>query len=76
VLSWFVINNIHDIVMKICTDEVHRDFEDENLDEAYVGIVDDEVGPSRSKIPKTKLTLFEAQNDCNSEELIISKRIY
>lgn len=51
VLNWFKIENIRDIVMKICTVEVLRYFENDTIDQVNIDIVEDEVGPFHSKIP-------------------------
>ncbi|XP_043591715.1 jerky protein homolog-like [Bombus pyrosoma] len=45
VLNWFNVEDVRDIVMKICTDEVLQSF-------GNTDIVNDEAGPSHSKIPK------------------------
>lgn len=68
VFVWFKVENVHDIAMKVCTDEVLRSF-------GNIDIVNDEARPSYSKIP-TELTLSEAQNEYNSEEFLVLRRVY
>ena len=50
VLNWFNIDNGYDIVKKICTDEVLREFENNTLGRENINICRDEVGPSQAKI--------------------------
>ncbi|XP_060819670.1 jerky protein homolog-like [Bombus pascuorum] len=45
VSNWFEIDNIHDKVMTICTDEALQDFGNNTLDQLNISIVDDEGGP-------------------------------
>jgi hypothetical protein len=48
VSNWFEVDNIHDKVMTICTDEALRDFGNNTLDQMNISIVDDEGGPYHS----------------------------
>ncbi|XP_033356661.1 jerky protein homolog-like [Bombus vosnesenskii] len=51
VFNWFEMDETCDIIMKICTNEVVRDFEDKNVDRVNTNF-DDEAGPSHSKVSK------------------------
>jgi hypothetical protein len=51
VLNWFEIDDICDIIMKICTNEVVRDFENKTVVQVNTNF-DDEAGPSHSKVRK------------------------
>ncbi|XP_043591768.1 tigger transposable element-derived protein 2-like [Bombus pyrosoma] len=46
VLNWFQIDNIHNIVLKVCTDEVLRDYESNTLPQEHIQSVHDQAGPS------------------------------
>ena len=52
VLHRFHIDSGYDIVKKVCTDEVLREFENNTLGPVNIDIFDDEAGPSHAKISR------------------------
>ncbi|XP_033361880.1 jerky protein homolog-like [Bombus vosnesenskii] len=52
VFRWFNMDNGHDIIKKVCTNEVLREFKNDTLCPVNINIIDDEAGPSRAKFSK------------------------
>jgi hypothetical protein len=52
VSKWFIFDNMHNLVMKIYTHEVLRDFENNTLDKANIVIDDDEAMPPYSQVQR------------------------
>ncbi|XP_043591761.1 tigger transposable element-derived protein 2-like [Bombus pyrosoma] len=50
--NWFLIDNIRNIITKVYTDKVIRDFQNKTLYEGYIDTVDDGADPSYAKFPR------------------------